>query len=60
MADSSDELFFDNVINTLSDDSDNGSEIMMDVTLLANEHEEKQMRMHKGSVLRQSAALESN
>jgi hypothetical protein len=52
MADSSDELFFDNVINTLSDDSDNGSEIMMDVTLLSNEHEEKQMRMHKGSVLR--------
>jgi hypothetical protein len=31
---------------------------MMDVTLLSNEHEEKQMRMHKGSVLRWSAALE--
>jgi hypothetical protein len=33
---------------------------MMDVTLLANEHEEKQMGMHNGSVLRRSAALERN
>jgi hypothetical protein len=44
MAHSLDKLFFNHVINTLSNDYDNDSEIMMVVALLIHDHEENQMQ----------------
>jgi hypothetical protein len=58
MTDSSDEFFFDNVINTLSDNSDDESEIMIAVDLLINEQEVNQIQMYKGSMLGRNAALD--
>jgi hypothetical protein len=60
MEDSSDEFFFDNVINTSLDDSDNDREIMMAMVLLINKHEHSQMQMYKGSLPRKSVALDHN
>jgi hypothetical protein len=60
MEDSSDEFFFDNVINTSLDDSDNDREIMMAMVLLINKHEHGQMQMYKGYLPRKSVALDHN
>jgi hypothetical protein len=37
MADSLDEFFYDNVIDTLSDESDDDTEILADVALLVHD-----------------------
>jgi hypothetical protein len=50
MADSLDEFFYDNVIDTSSDESGYDSEIMAAVELLVHEHEENQVQMYMGSV----------
>jgi hypothetical protein len=59
-ADRSDEFFFDHVIDTLSDDSDDDSEVIMAMALLLLNYKENQRQRYKGLVLGHITALDRN
>jgi hypothetical protein len=57
MADSSDEYFYNNVIDTSSDESDDDSEILMAMALLVHD-EEQRLPKCRGSVKGRAPAAE--
>jgi hypothetical protein len=60
MADSSDDFFYKNCIDTSSDESDDGIEVVVTVTLLAHDHEENHKPFYRGSLPGRNAALNHN
>jgi hypothetical protein len=60
MADSSDEFFYKNFIDTSSDESNDDTEVTVAMTLLAHDHEENHRPFYRGSLPGRSAALNHN
>ena len=57
MADSSDEFFYNNVIDTSSDESDDDTEILVSLALLAHEQEHRRPK-YRGSMMGHDVATE--